>query len=935
MSKTSRTTTGPRHGRRLPAALAALGLVGLAAAAGFALAAPATGQSERAAGAVSQGVLVQPDGPSFTWNDGRGTRTAWLATDEVTVFLRRGTLAGKVGARLLRKANDGQEVSGTVRRQGTSQVTVPVAPLAGETPAVALRRVRAALLADPAVTNVGAVFYEGLRASSARLIGTGELIVRFRAALTASRRRALLADLGLLHLRDFPFAEGAVLVKAAAPLDVFAAARALHDSGQVLFALPSFYRVRAERAVPDDPYFLEQWHLRNTGRDGTLAGVDLDVLQVWGRLRGSQQVIAIADDGVQVVHPDLAANVFPDTDTTGSFDWVDGDRDPSPAVPEDDHGTACAGVAAARGFNGIGVSGVAPAASLIGYRFLDVDNDANEAEVLANVRDGAIDNRDVVDVVNSSWGPTDDRHLEAPGPLAAAALADGIAHGRGGKGTIYVWAAGNGRAEHDNVNFDGYANSRFTIPVGAVTARGTVASYSEDGAPLRVCAPSSGSLHGIVTTDRTGADGYNVAPSPRGDYTSGFGGTSAAAPQVSGVVALMLQANPELGWRDVQQILMTTARKNDPSNAGWTTNAAGYHINHSYGFGLVDAAAAVRAARTWMPVGPEESVEGSVEVDLAIPDGSTTGSSSTIRLGADLPAVRIEYVEVYFTAQHPYWSDLEVTLTAPSGTRSVLATACTTAGAVDPAGNDYSDWRFGTARDLGESSRGTWTLRVRDLEQGDGGTFIRWRLKVHGTPLPVDDEAPLTRVETPVRLWWNTPPRLRLTAVDLGSNVLRTEYRVDGEADGPYDAGTTVRLEAPGRTHANDGRHVVWYRSIDNAEPPNLEEVQSQAVNIDTRRPLTAAPRAAVVARGGTARLFYRVTDPGFSAGEATVRIQVRRADGNVVRSLLLRAQPTGTLRSARLRCALPRGTYRFIVYATDAAGNVQARAGSNRLTVR
>ena len=494
------------------------------------------------------------------------------------------------------------------------------------------------------------VFYHGARAAADRLALTGEVAARFRTA-GASGAAKVAGACGLQTVKAVSYARDTCLLRADSAWGSLTAANQLRSSGAVEWATPVCWRARTTRAIPNDPLFADQWNLRNTGQGGGTAGADIDVTSVWNRFKGSHsQVVAIVDDGLEIGHEDLAANVIPGQ----SWDWVDGNADPSPG-PGDDHGTACAGVAAARGFNGIGVSGAAPSAGLVGYRMLDADSDAVEAAALTR-------GQDVVDIDSCSWGPADDRHLEAPGPLAEAALADGVQNGRQGKGTIYVWAGGNGRLSHDDSNYDGYANSRYTIAVGACTNAGKQSSYSEPGANLIVTAPSNGGSLGITTTDRMGNAGYTS-----GNYMHTFGGTSAAAPLVSGVVALMLQANPDLTWRDVQQILMTTAAKNDPSDPDWTTNGAGYHINHKFGFGRVDAQAAVDAAEGWVTAGPEVTDQGSAAPHLPIPDANVNGVSSTITLSS---AVKVEWVDVYFTATHPFWGDLQVVLTSPEGTQS-------------------------------------------------------------------------------------------------------------------------------------------------------------------------------------------------------------------------------------------------------------------------
>ena len=138
----------------------------------------------------------------------------------------------------------------------------------------------------------------------------------------------------------------------------------------------------------------------------------------------------------------------------------------------------------------------------------------------------------------SRRGADDGTTLVAPGALASQALTTAITTGRTGRGRIFVWAAGDGVLDNDNCNFDGYANSRYGIAVGAVDDAGQQAVYREPCSALLVTAPSSGASRSLTTTDLAGANGDDP-----GDYTTRFGGTSAAAPVVSGVAALMLARN--------------------------------------------------------------------------------------------------------------------------------------------------------------------------------------------------------------------------------------------------------------------------------------------------------------------------------------------------------------------------------------------------------
>lgn len=491
------------------------------------------------------------------------------------------------------------------------------------------------------------------------------------------------------------------------------------------------------RAVPNDPYFPFQWHLQNTGfnSQGGLPGADANVVDAWDIATGAGVVIGIVDDGLQYLHPDLAARYRPDL----SFDFVEFDTDPAPGL-FDFHGTAVAGVAAATGNNGIGVSGAAPDASLAGIRLLGGPlNDLVVAEALTHrIND--------IDIYNNSWGPGP--FVIANNPLALAAMQITATMGRNGLGGIITWAGGNegGAATgFDNVNFDLYANSIYVIAVAAINGHGVKSEYSDEGAAIFISAYSNDGNLGITTTDIVGEGGYNgtsffdgdLFPDP--DYTSTFGGTSSATPLVSGVIALMLEANPNLTYRDVQEILAKTARKNDPNDSDWTVNGAGYHINHKYGFGAIDALPAVQMAQTWVTGNPQQVLTtGAISVNKAVPENNHAGVTSTAYIPQNL---KVERVEVTFNAQHFNRGDLHVELISPDGTVSVLAPANPNHRKVN-----YDSWTFSSVRHWGESSQGEWTLRVSDRDGNRvSGTFIDWKLNIYcaegRAPVAEDDFA--------------------------------------------------------------------------------------------------------------------------------------------------------------------------------------------------
>lgn len=436
-----------------------------------------------------------------------------------------------------------------------------------------------------------------------------------------------------------------------------------------------------------DPLYAQQWHLAR-----------LALETVWRRnVTGAGVVIAIVDDGIEYTHPDLADAYVPAL----SYDYNFDDPDPFPSDSADDHGTSAAGVAAAHTNSACGV-GSAFGAALAGVRLISrATTDLQEGRAIAH---GYLDG---VHIYSNSWGPNDDgRRLEGPGRLAAEAMLHAVERGRDGRGSVYVWAAGNGRRNRDNCNYDGWANSRLTITVAAVDYQGAQAWYSEDCSMLLVSAPSSGAGRGITTTDLRGTRGTS-----RTDCTSSFGGTSAAAPLVAGAVALLLQAAPALSWREVQAVLIRSARVLPGDD--WQQNAANLSYSHHFGFGMLDVERALALAAEWRPLPPYEAVE-------MCADGSDTIESADT-------ALVIEHVEVRVNITHPRRGQLAITL-HHAGLRSRLAEMH------DDAGADYRDWRFGTLLHHGERLRaGVWRLEVRDMvADAHTGTLDGWHLTVYG-----------------------------------------------------------------------------------------------------------------------------------------------------------------------------------------------------------
>jgi len=499
-------------------------------------------------------------------------------------------------------------------------------------------------------------------------------------------------------------------------------------------ASPAIRRQKHSRFTPRDPLFADQWHLKNTGQRGGTKGIDLNLSEVWKSWRGKGVSIAVVDDGLEIRHPDLSPNCF-SLASKMHFDFNAGDTDPSPARGND-HGTAVAGVLASPS-NSIGGLGVAPEAKLAGLRLTaDVTDGETEAKAFAW-------KNELMSIYNNSWGPSDDgKTVEGPEPIAREAILAATKFGRGGRGNIFVWACGNGRPEGDDSNYDGYSNLPQTIAVGAVGDQGLQTSESERGANVVVVAPSSSAgRQGLACADLVGRRGYNSDGQNDGNvipltnytdlnYTNDFGMTSGATPQVAGAVALMLQANPRLGWRDVQEILITTARRVSPTDADWKKNGAGLFFNHKFGAGLVTVGTATRKAVGWKNLAAAATVALPLRnLSRDISDDKPAGTTVEFNLSdtAKFQRLRVEHVRFTVSVTHTYRGDLKFVLTSPSGMKSI----------VEPRENDdgtsFSSWSFLSVRHWGETSTGTWRLQVIDTFPGDTGKLTAATLTLLGT----------------------------------------------------------------------------------------------------------------------------------------------------------------------------------------------------------
>jgi len=549
-------------------------------------------------------------------------------------------------------------------------------------------------------------------------------------------QRTLISDPNMHVLTAATRAEATSLVKATSKS---ARARMSSQVDPVLESawLNGLSRNKPMAFVPNDPYFKNnnpvgfpgQWHLVYTNHTEWDAGVQ----GAWNRdLTGTNILIGICDDGFDRAHPDLS----PGYSAQDSYNFIEKRPDPSPVLPGDNHGTSVGGVAGARGGNGIGVTGAAPFASLAGLRVLNT-NATSADYVDATLFHSSGTNRNIR-IKNHSYGvdvPFVDQTAERDAFQKSAEA-----------GTIHCLAAGNERgARTDDSNKQAPPASPYVINVAALSSQGIFASYSSFGANVFVTAPSSSFRDGeylITTTDRLGTNGYNnvddpVNPYPDRDYTADFGGTSSACPLVAGIMALGLQANPNMNVRLAKHLLARSSDRVDlgdateTSDGGWKTNAAGFVFNQNYGFGKINADRFTRLAVNYAGVTPLGIYGYAEPVPVNLPLHAKSSTQFSLSLDVTNP---METVEMRLVITNIVCRDLEVFLTAPTGTRSrmLMRGLNDTNGALESL-----DWTCVSHAFWGENPKGNWTVTVTNTGSIEGGPWLSCRIAAYtGLPVP-------------------------------------------------------------------------------------------------------------------------------------------------------------------------------------------------------
>ncbi|KAL6096710.1 pcsk5 [Pungitius sinensis] len=514
-------------------------------------------------------------------------------------------------------------------------------------------------------------------------------------------------------------------------------------------------RTAHPRTAPYNNSFWDSLWYNHCGHESKGSQSCMNIAGAWRRgYTGKGVVVSVLDDGIEREHPDLKPNYDP----LASYDVNGRDKDPSPNNSNNAsnyHGTQCAGAVAAAANNSRCTVGVAFRARIGGIRMLDGDvTDIVEAQSLSF-------RPQHIDIYLASWGPEDDgATVEGPGPLARLALQNGIKTGRRGRGSVFVWASGCRGQGADRCSCDGYGSSIYTISISSSRPGGNRPDH------LQPCSST------LATAYAGGETEEMVALGPRQSCSRAGPEASLSSSVAAGIIALTLEANPLLTWRDVQHIIVRTSISHHLPAPDWSFNGAGYEVSHLYGFGLLDAESLVKEAERWrrVPTQHECVEEASIQLSRTIHPGSPLTSALEATGCSSEPlqsVVYVEHVVVRVTIAHSRRGNLSITLASPSGTVSELLAN----RPLDDSAEGFPNWEFMTTHCWGEQATGEWTLKIQPTSsqkrnRTELGTLKAWSLRFYGT------------VESPYRGNRERPAR---------SAEMPTDSDLTGEYGGPCD----------------------------------------------------------------------------------------------------------------------------------------------------
>lgn len=582
-----------------------------------------------------------------------------------------------------------------------------------------------------------------------------QITIRFADGVDAAKINALATSFNLVQDKPVQGLPNTFvfLVSQQAQENPIKIANQLQGIKEVLAAEPNILVRQETHYKPRDPLYPKQWYLNHNGSNQLAAGSHISVESAWDITRGVRSVVvAVVDDSFDLNHPDFQGS----GKIVAPRDLKENDFLPLPDVEETSHGTACAGLAVAEE-NGKGIVGVAPGCALMPIRTTGFLDD----ESIEDIFNWAIEKG--ASVISCSWGAS---AVYFPLSLRqSAAITRAATKGRNGKGCVILFAAGNANRPISGTVFErnwpknllsgdtdwlsGFAVHADVLAISAANSLAKKSAYSNWGENIAVCAPSNNappgmwfqdqgfmetqpaiattlSGLGMLTTDQLGAAGYDA-----GDFTSNFGGTSAATPVVAGVAALILSANPDLTAKQVRRILQESADKivdtNPDPQLGLKEGT--YDSNgHSqwFGYGKVNAAKAVQAAQQ-MRAGTStatKQVKGRNDSKLGIPDNNRQGIKSAIAISE---ASLIQDIQISVNITHDFLGDLEIYLIAPNN-QSVLLQNRTLGRRTNLQATYTVRSHPALKQLLSISAKGNWQLQIIDYVPQDIGQLNSWEL---------------------------------------------------------------------------------------------------------------------------------------------------------------------------------------------------------------
>ncbi len=534
----------------------------------------------------------------------------------------------------------------------------------------------------------------------------------------------------------------------------------------------------ADYKLPKDQFSKYQWHLLdqgavvNTHGIYTVGGNDLKVKPLYEQgIVGQNAWVRVVDDGLEAEHEDLKGRL----NVENSWSAEKKSHNTTPKNIADSHGTNVAGLIAADGSNDIGVRGVAPYATLTGYKLRTPQPGALDYN-MEELRDAWLGGDDKISIVNNSWGSTADKYIEEENILKEGAETKRVRDGKA-LGRIYMIASGNGGFNQREVGEDGeildivddsatsyFRGSQYAITVAAVRNENTITQYSTQGSNVLVSGYGGGiKTHTsalMATTTRTGASKTTWPEDSKKAYSFAFDGTSAATPVASGALALVLSECPDLSYRDVKWLIANTATKIDENydtttisgvknvppfsttpkldlynGFGYVKNAAGLSHSNYYGYGLVNPTGMINMCKdsSFKHLPAKKEIKVTNENTGLIPLNKNNHYlkekimvNKSVVNGLD----RVEWVGLTIYGKFDNLHKLSIVLISPSGTVSRILT--NSKSAIDEVMKVEEGYRLSSVAFVDEDPQGEWTLIAQSDDMSDTGRFTKLKLEIVG-----------------------------------------------------------------------------------------------------------------------------------------------------------------------------------------------------------